>query len=346
MNLLLLIWYLSLVLAGAALAIMLALIVSRLVSDRRNRRHQAQRLALVPALLGASELPPGAASKIAPAVVAEVATGLIQLVRGADREAFVERATKLGVPQRLARLLRSGSARTRLAAAQAMGAFHDREGLQALRRALTDRNSDVRLAAAISIASTEDTECAAEIVPGLDQSADEPSLLLVSLFKRIAATRPGDVKRLVTDAQTPPQVKVAAIEALAVTGDYTLVPLIADLALSASDDAEELPRYLRALGQLAHPAGRKAVIDGLHRASTAARAAAAAAAGQIGLVEAAPTLQALLDDPEWWVRFRAAEALIAFGDEGVALLSQATLSGTPRARDAAFAMLAEQGREP
>lgn len=343
MSFLLFVWQLSLVLAGAALAIMLVLIGARIASDRRARRREAQRRVLVPALLGASDLAPETAGKIAPDVVAEVATSLIQMVRGDDRQAFIERAVKLGVPERLARLLRSGSDRTRLAAAQAMGAFDDPKTLHLLRRALNDRNHDVRLAAALSIAAAGDTESAADIVPRLGQEEEEPSLLLVSLFKRIAADRPEDIKQLVTDPHSHSRVKVAAIEALASTGDYTLVPLIADLALAAPDNSEELPRYLRALSQLAHPAGRRAVIAGLERPGMAARAAAAGAAGKIGLTETAPTLRKLLDDPEWWVRFRAAEALIGFGESGRELLRDAIRSGSPRARDAAATMLAEHG---
>src|SRR5690606_30691667 len=127
------------------------------------------------------------------------------------------------------------------------------------------------------------------------------------------------------------------------TGDYTLVPQIADLALAAADDSEELPRYLHALGELGHPAARQAVLNGLGRSEMAVRAAAAMAAGRIGLVEAAGTLAALLDDPEWWVRFRSAEALIRIGDRGKELLQQAARSGSDRSRDAARAMLAEQG---
>lgn len=345
MNILLFVWTLSLVMAGTALAIMLGLIIARVLRDQRVRQYEGQRRMLVPALLGASELPPEVAGKIAPDVIADVATSLIQLVRGDDREAFIERAEKFGVPRRLEQLLRSGSDRTRLAAAQAMGAFNDAKTLHLLRRALNDRNQDVRLAAALSIASAGDTESAAGIVPRLGEEEEEPSLLLVTLFKRIAADRPDEIKQLVTDPQSHSRVKVAAIEALAATGDYSLVPLIADLALAAPDDAEELPRYLRALGQLAHPAGRKAVMDGLSRPAMAARAAAVGAAGKIGLLETAPTLRALLDDPEWWVRFRAAEALIEFGEPGRALLRDAVQNGTPRARDAAITMLAEPGIE-
>ena len=341
-----LIWEFSLLLAGSALALMLLLISLRLLADRRTRRREVQRQVLVPALLGVGELDESLATTISPAVMADVSINLIQMVRGAEREAFADRATQLGVPLRLAKLLRSGSTRRRLAAAQAMGAFHDEGSLTALRGALDDRNGDVRLAAALSLAAAGDTRGAAMILPTLARGEREPSLLILSLLKSIAADRPGEVKALMISAHSHPLAKVAALEALVATGDYTLVPLIADLALGARNDAEELPRYLLALGQLGHPAARAAVIDGLARPSTAVRAAAATAAGRIGLLETADTLRMLLDDPEWWVRFRAAEALLDLGEKGRSLLHEAARTGDPRARDAARTMLAERGREP
>lgn len=345
MNLLLLVWDLSLVLAGGALAIMVALIVARLVDDRRMRRREVQRQALLPALLGAGELSADEASSMAPEVVADVSTNLIRLVRGADRDAFVHRATRIGVPLQLTQALRSRSARKRLAAAEAIGVFADGTSLEALRRALDDPNEDVRLAAALSLASAGDTKSAGETLHHLDLGEGEPSLLMVSLFRRIAADRPDDIKALILDPATHSLARVAAVEALSTTGDYSLVPQIGELAIAAADDSEELPRYLHALGELGHPAARLAVLNGLHRPGMAARAAAATAVGRIGLVEAADTLAALLDDREWWVRFRSAEALIRIGDGGKNLLRQAARAGSERSRDAARTMLEEHGLE-
>lgn len=333
----------SLLLAVAALIIMLVLILARMVTDRLLRRRELQERELVPLLLGGGELPANGIAGISNAVLARVSIRLIGLVRGDDREAFVARATQIGVPQRLARQLRWGSSRTRLAAAEALGAFRDPVTLGALRRALDDSDDDVRLAAALSLTAAGDTHEAGEIARKLGLGTREPSLLMLSLFSRIAADRPAEIKILATSQAAHPRVRAAAIETLAKTGDYSLVPMISALAHSADDDSEELPRYLRALGELGHPAAREAVTEALSRPSMAARAAAARAAGQIGLTDIASRLATLLDDPEWWVRFRAAEALIALGEPGRELLRKAARSDNPRVRDAADTMLAERG---
>ena len=180
----------------------------------------------------------------------------------------------------------------------------------------------------------------------LGLGTEQPSRTMVGLFRTIAQTQADEIKALVLEPGHNLDVRIAAIEALASTGDYSLVPVIAELALAAADGTEELPRYLHALGKLGHPSGRKAVLAGLSSASMAARAAAARAAGRIVLTESADRLGQMLGDPEWWVRFRAAEALFELGEAGLSRLRLAAGQGSDPARDAAATMLAARGPRP
>ena len=89
------------------------------------------------------------------------------------------------------------------------------------------------------------------------------SLLTVTLFRHYANEAPDEVQARVLDTDLPLSVRLAAIEAQAVSGDYRLVPAIVELGLRAPDDSEELPRYLHALGRIGHPAARRdAVLAG------------------------------------------------------------------------------------
>lgn len=337
------IWFVALALTAAALIVMAVLILARLIADRQGRRRAARQRALVRDLLAGDNLPAEKLRKIPSDLLADTFTDLIRLVRGDERGAFVAQAAGLGVPAQLGQQLRSGSARKRIIAAQSLADFHDPESLQALHASLTDRNDDVRLAAALSLAQSHNGSPVGQLVEQLGLGVEEDSLLMVTLFRVIAEERPDEIKALVLSADVNARVRLAGIEALATTGDYSLVPVITGLAMAAPDDAEELPRYLRALGSLAHPAGSAAVLGGLGRTAMGARAAAAVAAGKIGLVESAPRLAELLDDPEWWVRFRAAEALIRLGPPGLERLRATAQSGPARAREAAVTMLAEAG---
>jgi HEAT repeat protein len=138
-------------------------------------------------------------------------------------------------------------------------------------------------------------------------------------------------------------VKAAAIESLSASGDYSLVPTIARLALAAEAGSEELPRYLRSLAQFGHPAGIPAVERGLHVEVPRARAAACEAAGRIGVVTATGRLAELLGDEDWWVRFRAGEALARMGAAGRAVLAQVAREGPELAAKAAALTMAERG---
>ena len=56
-----------------------------------------------------------------------------------------------------------------------------------------------------------------------------------------------------------------------------------------------------------------------------------------------PRLVALLDDPVWWVRFRAADALAKMGTGGVEALRIASTSTVDVTRRSAALALAERG---
>jgi HEAT repeat protein len=276
-------------------------------------------------------------------LLATLLVELIQLVRGSDRERFVEAATRLGVPERLRHHLNSGSPRVRLAAAEALAEFPDDQSVERLREALRDRSSDVRLSAALALASVGKTPPARELVDLLGIGTTENSLLTVGLFRDIAARRPEEIKSLIVDEGVPANAKAAAIEALSASADYSLVPLIASLALTTDADDPALPRYFGALGAFAHPAGERAVKRGLGSPNWEARAAAAEAAGRIGLISLGPQLRELLADPLWWVRFRAGEALARMGKDGAQLLHQAARFSPEPGRTAAVLTLAERG---
>lgn len=332
-------WLVSLGIATAALLVMLGLVVARLLGRRRIMRDEGQRRRLIPMLLGGESEGIETAPK---RLVADVSVELIQMVRGGDRDAFIANAMRMGVPDQLRTRLDSGSARERVIAAEALAQFPDAVSHDRLVVALEDRNPDVRLAAAMALAVAGHAPDVRMLIDRLSLGVHENSLIMVSLFEEIARQRPGEIKELVLDDSVVEGVKAAAIEALSASGDYSLVPLINRLVLDSRADSDALPRYLRVLGEFAHPAGTEAVRAGLASPTWWVRAVAAQSAGQIGIGDAMTQLVALLADEHWWVRFRSAEALTRLGDAGAALLHEQADLGEPRARDAATLVLAER----
>jgi HEAT repeat protein len=337
-------WLTSLLLAGAALLIMIGLIVGRFIGSRRQRIRLEERKRLLPLLLAGDETAEGLArAKVSTDLLADLAVELIQMVRGEDRNRLVAAAARAGVPRRLLLRLNSRSSRVRMAAAEALAEFRFRETVDALVKALGDGNDDVRLAAAMSLAAMEQAPSAQRLVDTLGIGSVETSLLTVGLFEEIAASRPHEIRALIENPRSPGLVKAAAIDSLSASGDYSLVPLITRLAVEADADAEELPRYLRSLGRFGHPAAAAAVERALGADVAEVRAAACEAAGKIALVETAGRLAELLGDEDWWVRFRAGEALSRLGAPGRALLIEVARGGEPIASQAAELTLAERG---
>lgn len=335
-------WAVSVGLAGVALLIMCGLIFARLLAHRRDGALAARRRILIPLLLGdASDETVRAAVAPGSPILNDLAIELIQLVRGEERARFVATSTRLGVTDQLRRTLARASVRARMVAAETLAHFPDPLTTDALEAALEDKSADVRFAAALSLASSDRAPDARRLVNLLGLGTREQSMLIVALFQEISRTRPGEIHALIDDAQCPPTVKVAAIEALAASGDYSLVPSIVALALAADPAGEELPRYLRALGAFQHPAAAPAIVRWLGAPTSWVRSAAAEAAGRVGLVGTADTLIVLLDDPDWWVRFRAGEALVRLGESGRRLLVECSHGGTELARSAAHLTLAE-----
>ena len=333
-------WFVSLAIAGAAILIMIALLFGRLIKAWTGRAHAVERERIIPLLLR----PEGRAwLERRPDIVTEVAVELIQLVRGSDRDRFIETAIRMGVPARLRRRLRDASPRLRMEAAEALAEFHDVRSVEMLHKALGDWNRGVRLTAALSLAALGRAPSPRMLVDLLGIGTRENSLLAVGLFRDIASRRPDEVKALILDDEVPAGAKAAAIEALSSSADYALVPLISTLAETADPDDPALPRYLRALGWFGHPAAEPAIRRCLGVPYRDVRAAAAEAAGKIGLASLAERLKLLLSDPEWWVRYRAAEALTRVGPEGARLLRQTAGTACEPARSAAALTMAERG---
>jgi hypothetical protein len=337
-------WSVALLLAGTALLIMAGLIIARSVEEARARRHGDERRRLIPLLLGsdgdATSLPRSGKSN---ELLTDLAVELIQMVRGEERERLTQAAARAGVPHRLLRRLRSPSAQARISAVEALAAFRFQQTVSALYDALGDRNADVRMTAAMSLAAMGEAPPARELIDKLGIGTRENSLLTIGLFEDIAATRPQEVRAVIEDPTVPGLAKAAAIDSISASGDYSLVPVITRLALAADLGAGELPRYLQSLARFGHPAAIPAIKRALGSDAPPARAAACEAAGLVAVAELAGRLIELLDDPDWWVRFRAAEALTRLGTQGAALLGRTAREGSPVAARAAALTLAERG---
>jgi HEAT repeat protein len=345
-SILALFWVVSWSLCGIALVILIGLVAYRAHANWRaeaRRLERAHYIALLKASAGGpgGAVPPAGAIFRAGDVLTDLAVEMLELVRGDEKRRFAERTVKAGAAERLYERLRRGDVRTRILAAAALANFVDEKTRMALIDALDDGNRGVRLTAALSLAEGGRAPPAEGVILKLGLGEQEGSLLTVMLLFEMAQASVGDVRSLLLNVLTAPAIKAAAAEALARCDDFASIPVIAALAMNADPRASELPRYLGALAEFEHPAGSAAVLHCLDSPVAEVRAAAARAAGRIVVDAALDRLERLLGDPDWWVRFRAAHALLRYGDTGEERLQRTARRSDEPAREAAALTLAE-----
>jgi hypothetical protein len=343
-----LLWITSLLLAAGAIGVMVLLVIARVVRTARARRKDVVRRRLVPLFLKAGECGTDEAL-IADArahldTASDLAIEMFDLIRGDGRVRLARVFHAVGVTAVLKRRLVTGDERARTLAVETLPLLADETTVETLTCALGDRSSDVRLAAAMSLAEVDALPPLPELIDALDVGDAHQSRRLMDLFRQVAVDRTHELLALASDEERPLLIRTAAVEALGSTGNYSLVTKIAEIASRArTSDHPLISQCVRTLGELRHPRGAQVVSWALQSPDWQVRAEAAEAAGRIGLVQEAPRLGALLADDVWWVRLRAGEALAQLGDQGRQALEDLAGRGSGRSQRVASLVLAERG---
>lgn len=337
-------WSLSLVLVALSLALMGGLIVRRAWLNQRASQLESHRRSITRTILGyldetcsLDDVKRDASASSFP--LSDLVRDLLLLVRGDDRARLIALLVDLEVPRQYIDRLRRGSRHERAGAAEALRLFDDPDVVGALTAALDDSNAQVRLAAAGSLAELGACPPVATLVVKLRVGTTERSWALRRIFRGLVGSRLDEVARLLSDGSSP-FVKALALDALGRSADYRVVHMIAPLVSDAN--AELRTAALRALATLGHPAAQPLVERAFGDEDGAVRTQAAVSAGRIGLIGLTPMLAQLVDDHNWWTRFRAAEALYVLGQKGRQTLAALAEHGSPRAREMASQVLAEK----
>lgn len=340
------VWTTSVALAATSLLLMVGMIVARVVRNLRDRRLKERRAALIGAVLQWLDGQTGEQEVVRawsadPAVLVVLSAELLSLLRGEEHSRLVALFEACGLPALLRRQVKQRHRPAALLAAENLRYFPGPQTTAVLTAALEHPHHDVRLTAALSLAEHDQAPDIRDLASRLEIGGSLTTGVMTALLRRIAQQQSDSLWAVSQDASAAPLLRVMALDALATTGNYALVPGITQLALNSTGDIAA--QALRSLGRLGHPAAWPAVEAGLSSPEFAVRVQAASAAGRIGLLGLADKLAALLADDMWWVRYRAAEALAELGEVGRSLLHRASQAGNEaEARIAALA-LAEKG---
>ncbi len=347
-----LIWWLSLGLAGLSLVVMAGLVVRRVITDRMAARHERRKLEMLEWLLDSlvalvpEETGAFVESERDAKILVEVIEHLLRSLQGEERERLIAVLRSLGGLKIELERLRHGKEWQREAAAGSLR-FLEGPGIRGgLRRALDDPSPKVRCAAARALVHLGAVGSARLLIDKLIVEAAVPPQAVRDVFRGLGPLFHDElIPALWSDHQA---VQIVAIDTLGHSGDLRMVaPLIVLLAwaLAVPNSKELAANLYRALALLGDPRALPAVKKGFRSPAWEVRCQAALCAGQIRAHEAESLLTGLLDDPVWWVRYRAAEALFELGAGGIAVLRQLSREATGAGQTAQL-VLAEKAIAP
>ena len=294
-----------------AIALTVALALQVLVMRDRNRTRERRRarvfatwrpLLFEHLLGGASALPPLPARDEEDFLL--LWNQLQDGVRGEARARLNALAESVGAHAAARRLLSRGTALGRLLAIRTLGQLGRAADYDDVARYLDERRCYLCLAAARALMHIDVRRAPDDVLQRLPARPDWPVPLFATALSEANPERLGAQFRALQGRLSPAElVRLLPLTSL-LAGPFADATL-ADL-LTASVDPEVVCAVLRAVRG-------PALLDHVRRACThpvwAVRTQAAAALGRVGGSGDRDALLALLKDRQWWVRYRAAQAL-------------------------------------
>jgi len=336
---------LALIIGSVAALLTAAMLVQMLLLRWRTRRLEKRRQAVAerwrPLMLAAAidavpPLPPLAARDAWAFILLwqQIAEGL----RGEARTRLRELARQAGMAAVARRWLRGTGAARRLMALAMLGHLGDPADWDALRAQLGERRPDLSLMAARALVLSDAQRALPDVVAQLLTRTDWPVSRVASLLREAGAE--------LACAPVLALLQQADDEAL-----LRLLPLLAVIdeqeaaeAVSAVLQRVKDPQVLAAaLAGVNAPAALPAVRALARHPAWSVRAEVASALLRIGNEADRETLQRLMGDREWWVRYHAARAFVGLpGTTAQAVARLREGLGDRFARDMLQQVLAEQ----
>lgn len=277
-------------------------------------------------------------------VFLRVLTSLLEQIQGGGRDRLIALARAAGVREILHEALRHGRIPDRINAARVLGNFGDAPAATALAAALHDTKLGVRLAAAGALLNHPGgTLTLREFLDALRFSDRDPSLALADILFRLPAPWQHEAITMLRGGLPANWRRMLAI-ALGRTRTGGAFEAIA--SLSREDDPRLRSAAWIGLAELGDPAAHALLPQGLADRSSDVRLAACHCAKRLPAVDCVPALsRLLLTDDDWWVRYRAAQALTTLGAAGRRAILDAAARAPDRETNVGLVVLRESETE-
>lgn len=231
-------------------------------------------------------------------------------LQGEAKEHLNTLARQLGMEDRLQSMFRRGGLRERLFAITALGHMRAASEWKTLWQMTISSNPYLSLASARSMVLIDPKEAMPLLAPLIGIRKDWPSPKVASILMEAGTAA---ISQPLADAilSATPEAARRLIRYLTATRTYDALPALRRI-LRESEDPDILAACLRSLSEFSIPLDLPLMREYAAHESWFVRVQVATGLGKFGVREDEEMLLRLLDDPEWWVRYRAAQALAEF----------------------------------
>lgn len=314
------IWWLSVGLAGLNILVLIFLYFRRLIINARMARQATKRASLQEYVYAALSGTADTSRTFTPdeqRILLGLVTEMMRGVTGTMREQLVALLDKVIDQERMVRGLKTSAAEDRAKIAARLFWATSPKVHEALREAMNDPYSQVVLAAINSLISAGQPLSLIDIVPKLETRGMLGHRAVRDVFRKLAPSNMSALLALMDDKD--PAVVVLAIDALARMPSSAASRRLAQI-VNEHPVVDVRATAVRTIGLMGERALDGAILKALSDPAWEVKGQAAIAAGRMRLTDAAPLLERLARDSNWWLQLRSAQALARLGEAGVTIL--------------------------
>ena len=325
---------------GAVALIAFQLVVVRLVGAARRRRQRRLERQWLPLLVQGLDEVPDSLPSIARRDMASFLSlwnRVYDSIRGGFNASLCRMALLAGADAAARRMFFSTTARDRLLAIATLGRLRDRSMWHELEQLASSRDLMLSLTAARAMVRIDPRKATTLLLPIIAEREDWPAGTVVLMLQDVGA----DVLSaplVETITRTAPERAQRLIRYLGLAHAEAAVPLLR-LLIRQVDHLESITACLRVFTD---GSDLGAVRPYLYHPQWEVRVRAVDVLGRLGTARDEGRLTAMLSDAEWWVRYRAAQALCALSSDLERVKRVRATHGDPFARDILAHVLAER----
>ncbi|MGI9270129.1 MAG: HEAT repeat domain-containing protein [Woeseiaceae bacterium] len=226
------------------------------------------------------------------------------MVAGSAVDNLIELAQRAGIPGIAKQLFHSHRLRSRILALQTIGHLRDNTLLAEVRDLLDHENTALSITAATALVDIDPDCGVSAIVPMINKRRDWPKTRVSVLLRQAGSERISEPMYRAIRSESN-RGKTYLLQFARLIESSILDALVSDL-LRESRDPGVLNAALKLVGSFA---GVPRIAALTRHETWFVRMQAANVLGRIGQQEHLALLESMLDDEEWWVRYRAAQAI-------------------------------------